>query len=116
MDKGTEGTNLPNSKSSADKGLKQFAGVSNTSKLYKRGIRVCTGTGLGAALSTCLQVCQNSFPFTTCTKAKYFYMIYNDVRATSGETPFFFSFSLDWPLPHSWRFSPGTNGANSSGT
>lgn len=34
----------------------QFAGVSNTSTLYKRGIRVCTGTGLGAALSTCIQV------------------------------------------------------------
>ncbi|KAF9451497.1 hypothetical protein P691DRAFT_352740 [Macrolepiota fuliginosa MF-IS2] len=33
----------------------KFAGVSNTSYLYKRGIRVCTGTGLGAALSTCLQ-------------------------------------------------------------
>ncbi|KAJ7077609.1 hypothetical protein C8R44DRAFT_896208 [Mycena epipterygia] len=33
----------------------KFAGVSNTSSLYKRGIRVCTGTGLGAALSTCLQ-------------------------------------------------------------
>lgn len=33
----------------------KFAGVSNTSRLYKRGIRVCTGTGLGAALSTCLQ-------------------------------------------------------------
>ena len=29
--------------------------MSNTSTLYKRGIRVCTGTGLGAALSTCLQ-------------------------------------------------------------
>jgi len=33
----------------------QFAGVSNTSTLYKRGIRICTGTGIGAALSTCLQ-------------------------------------------------------------
>jgi len=33
----------------------KFAGVSNTSTLYTRGIRVCTGTGLGAALSTCLQ-------------------------------------------------------------
>lgn len=33
----------------------QFAGVSNTSKLYRRGIRICTGTGIGAALSTCLQ-------------------------------------------------------------
>lgn len=33
----------------------QFAGVSNTSKLYTRGIRVCTGTGIGAALATCLQ-------------------------------------------------------------
>ncbi|KAI0692092.1 hypothetical protein BC835DRAFT_1407133 [Cytidiella melzeri] len=34
----------------------KFAGVSNTSTLYKRGIRVCTGTGLGAALSTCIQL------------------------------------------------------------
>ncbi len=33
----------------------QFAGVSNTSRLYKRGIRICTGTGIGAALSTCIQ-------------------------------------------------------------
>ncbi|KAI0776316.1 hypothetical protein BD413DRAFT_265362 [Trametes elegans] len=33
----------------------KFAGVSHSSTLYKRGIRVCTGTGLGAALSTCLQ-------------------------------------------------------------
>ncbi|THH13259.1 hypothetical protein EW146_g6937 [Bondarzewia mesenterica] len=33
----------------------KFAGVSNTSTLYHRGIRVCTGTGIGAALSTCLQ-------------------------------------------------------------
>ncbi|KDQ13821.1 hypothetical protein BOTBODRAFT_133065 [Botryobasidium botryosum FD-172 SS1] len=33
----------------------KFAGVSNTSALYRRGIRVCTGTGIGAALSTCLQ-------------------------------------------------------------
>lgn len=33
----------------------KFAGVSNTSTLYKRGVRICTGTGLGAALSTCLQ-------------------------------------------------------------
>ena len=32
----------------------KFAGVSNASTLYKRGIRVCTGTGLGAALSTCI--------------------------------------------------------------
>ncbi|KAK2460547.1 hypothetical protein APHAL10511_007017 [Amanita phalloides] len=33
----------------------KFAGVSNTSTLYKRGIRVCTGTGIGAGLSTCIQ-------------------------------------------------------------
>ena len=33
----------------------QFAGVSNTSTLYRRGIRICTGTGIGAALSTCIQ-------------------------------------------------------------
>ncbi|KAF8270492.1 hypothetical protein EI94DRAFT_1571427 [Lactarius quietus] len=36
--------------------MSPFAGVSNSSTLYRRGIRVCTGTGLGAALSTCLQV------------------------------------------------------------
>ncbi|KAF5344054.1 hypothetical protein D9756_011520 [Leucocoprinus leucothites] len=33
----------------------KLAGVSNSSKLYKRGIRICTGTGIGAALSTCIQ-------------------------------------------------------------
>lgn len=33
----------------------KFAAVSNTSTLYKRGIRVCTGTGIGAGLSTCIQ-------------------------------------------------------------
>jgi len=33
----------------------RFAGVGNTSSIYRRGIRVCTGTGLGAALSTCIQ-------------------------------------------------------------
>ncbi|EIW60578.1 uncharacterized protein TRAVEDRAFT_19223 [Trametes versicolor FP-101664 SS1] len=33
----------------------KFAGISNTSTLYKRGIRICTGTGIGAALSTCIQ-------------------------------------------------------------
>lgn len=34
----------------------QFAGLSHSSPIYKRGIRVCTGTGIGASLSTCLQV------------------------------------------------------------
>ncbi|EPT05897.1 hypothetical protein FOMPIDRAFT_1110294 [Fomitopsis schrenkii] len=33
----------------------KLAGVSNTSKLYSRGIRICTGTGIGAALATCIQ-------------------------------------------------------------
>ncbi|ORX98370.1 hypothetical protein BCR34DRAFT_640930 [Clohesyomyces aquaticus] len=33
----------------------KFAGVGNASSMFKRGIRVCTGTGIGAALSTCLQ-------------------------------------------------------------
>lgn len=33
----------------------KFAGISNTSPLYRRGIRIATGTGIGAALSTCLQ-------------------------------------------------------------
>lgn len=33
----------------------KFPGISNTSTLYKRGIRICTGTGLGSALATCIQ-------------------------------------------------------------
>jgi len=33
----------------------KFAGISNTSSLYCRGIHVCTGSGIGAALSTCIQ-------------------------------------------------------------
>ncbi|EIW80688.1 hypothetical protein CONPUDRAFT_57605 [Coniophora puteana RWD-64-598 SS2] len=52
-----------------------FAGVSNTSTLYTRGIRVCTGTGLGAALSTCLQ-------------SPYWYLIWigSDQEKTFGPT------------------------------
>jgi hypothetical protein len=37
----------------------QFAGFSNTSSLYRRGIYVCTGSGIGSALSTCIQVRQH---------------------------------------------------------
>ncbi|KAG1800852.1 uncharacterized protein HD556DRAFT_1438848 [Suillus plorans] len=33
----------------------KFASISNTSTLYKRGIRICTGTGLGVVLSACIQ-------------------------------------------------------------
>ncbi|KFY24912.1 hypothetical protein V491_01971 [Pseudogymnoascus sp. VKM F-3775] len=33
----------------------KFAGVGHASKMFKRGIRICTGTGIGAALSTCIQ-------------------------------------------------------------
>ncbi|KAF2649043.1 hypothetical protein K491DRAFT_735745 [Lophiostoma macrostomum CBS 122681] len=33
----------------------KFAGVGNCSAMFKRGIRICTGTGIGAALSTCIQ-------------------------------------------------------------
>jgi len=33
----------------------KFAGVGHLSAMYTRGVRVCTGTGIGAALSTCLQ-------------------------------------------------------------
>ncbi|TFK55255.1 hypothetical protein OE88DRAFT_1710897 [Heliocybe sulcata] len=53
----------------------KFAGVSNTSALYRRGIRVCTGTGLGAALSTCLQ-------------SPYWYLIWigSDQEKTFGPT------------------------------
>jgi len=53
----------------------KFAGVSNTSALYKRGIRICTGTGIGAALSTCLQ-------------SPYWYLIWigSDQEKTFGPT------------------------------
>ncbi|KFY47877.1 hypothetical protein V495_01764 [Pseudogymnoascus sp. VKM F-4514 (FW-929)] len=33
----------------------KFAGVGHASGMFKRGIRICTGTGIGAALSTCIQ-------------------------------------------------------------
>ncbi|GJE86866.1 hypothetical protein PsYK624_029490 [Phanerochaete sordida] len=53
----------------------KFAGVSNTSTLYKRGIRICTGTGIGAALSTCIQ-------------SPYWYLIWigSDQEKTFGPT------------------------------
>ncbi|KAG2061468.1 hypothetical protein BDR06DRAFT_261837 [Suillus hirtellus] len=53
----------------------KVAGVSNTSRLYKRGIRICTGTGLGAALSTCIQ-------------SPYWYLIWigSDQEKTFGPT------------------------------
>lgn len=53
----------------------KFAGVGNTSTLYKRGIRICTGTGIGAALSTCLQSDQ-----------WFLIWIGSDVEATFGPT------------------------------
>ena len=34
---------------------KNIAGVGHASAMFKRGIRICTGTGIGAALSTCIQ-------------------------------------------------------------
>ncbi|KAG9318417.1 hypothetical protein JVU11DRAFT_508 [Chiua virens] len=53
----------------------KVAGVSHTSTLYKRGIRICTGTGLGAALSTCIQ-------------SPYWYLIWigSDQEKTFGPT------------------------------
>ncbi|KAJ7063099.1 hypothetical protein C8F01DRAFT_985215 [Mycena amicta] len=53
----------------------KFAGVSNTSELYRRGVRICTGTGIGAALSTCLQ-------------SPYWYLIWigSDQEKTFGPT------------------------------
>ncbi|KAL2151690.1 hypothetical protein VTH82DRAFT_6788 [Thermothelomyces myriococcoides] len=33
----------------------KFAGVGHASAMFKRGIRIATGTGIGAALSTCIQ-------------------------------------------------------------
>ncbi|TFY58161.1 hypothetical protein EVJ58_g6589 [Rhodofomes roseus] len=53
----------------------KLAGVSNTSKLYRRGIRICTGTGIGAALATCIQ-------------SPYWYLIWigSDQEKTFGPT------------------------------
>lgn len=31
------------------------AAVGHASAMFSRGIRICTGTGIGAALSTCIQ-------------------------------------------------------------
>ncbi|KZP09054.1 hypothetical protein FIBSPDRAFT_922576 [Athelia psychrophila] len=33
----------------------KFPGVSHSTTLYRRGIRLCTGTGIGSALSVCIQ-------------------------------------------------------------
>ncbi|KZT65437.1 hypothetical protein DAEQUDRAFT_523040 [Daedalea quercina L-15889] len=53
----------------------KLAGVSNTSTLYRRGIRICTGTGIGAALATCIQ-------------SPYWYLIWigSDQEKTFGPT------------------------------
>ncbi|KAH9951391.1 hypothetical protein B0H21DRAFT_279774 [Amylocystis lapponica] len=53
----------------------KLAGVSNTSKIYSRGIRICTGTGIGAALATCIQ-------------SPYWYLIWigSDQEKTFGPT------------------------------
>ncbi|KAF8201012.1 hypothetical protein BJ912DRAFT_1019923 [Pholiota molesta] len=67
----------------------KFAGVSNTSTLYKRGIRVCTGTGLGAALSTCLQVRYSSLTdYSHNKKSPDWYLIWigSDQEKTFGPT------------------------------
>jgi hypothetical protein len=67
--------------------IRQFAGVSNTSTLYKRGIRVCTGTGLGAALSTCIQV-RFYFPFPGMYQ-RFSYACVPEPRLVSVRTQFF---------------------------
>ena len=36
--------------------LEQFAGLPYLAHLYRRGIAICTGSGIGAVLSTCLQL------------------------------------------------------------
>lgn len=35
--------------------MQSSAGVGHASAMFRRGIRICTGTGIGAALSTCIQ-------------------------------------------------------------
>jgi len=49
--------------------------VSNTSKLYHKGIRVCTGTGIGSGLSTCMQ-----------SPNWFLIWIGSDFRASFGDT------------------------------
>ncbi|KAI0057870.1 hypothetical protein BV25DRAFT_1969630 [Artomyces pyxidatus] len=67
----------------------KFAGVSNTSTLYHRGIRVCTGTGIGAALSTCLQDRYLGFetvPAQTHYPRRYLIWIGSEQEKTFGPT------------------------------
>ncbi|KAF8559512.1 hypothetical protein OG21DRAFT_1492837 [Imleria badia] len=72
----------------------KFAGVSNTSTLYKRGIRICTGTGLGAALSTCIQspywretICSEESWWLICIPpCRYLIWIGSDQEKTFGPT------------------------------
>lgn len=53
----------------------KFAGVGHASAMFKRGIRICTGTGIGAALSTCIQ-----------SKDWFFIWIGSDQERTFGPT------------------------------
>ncbi|KAH7222608.1 uncharacterized protein BKA55DRAFT_599455 [Fusarium redolens] len=53
----------------------KFAGIGHASAMFNRGIRVCTGTGIGAALSTCIQ-----------SKNWFLIWIGSDQRNTFGST------------------------------
>ncbi|KAG4443411.1 hypothetical protein IFR05_001090 [Cadophora sp. M221] len=53
----------------------KFAGPGHASAMFKRGIRICTGTGIGAALSTCIQ-----------SKDWFFIWIGSDQEKTFGPT------------------------------
>jgi hypothetical protein len=55
----------------------QFAGLPYLSSLYRRGIAICTGSGIGAVLSTCLQ-----------SPDWFLIWIAADMRATFGDTLF----------------------------
>ena len=86
----------------------KFAGVSNTSTLYKRGVRICTGTGVGAALSTCIQ-----------SPNWFLIWIGSDQEKTFGPTisgliyrhipPERYAWPTDWGLEVCLQSSPGTS-------
>lgn len=69
------------------------AGIGHASAMFKRGIRVCTGTGIGAALSTCIQSKNwyeylNTLPTPTYTNSHPRFLIWigSDQLSTFGTT------------------------------
>ncbi|EEY22342.1 conserved hypothetical protein [Verticillium alfalfae VaMs.102] len=70
----------------------KFAGVGHASAMFKRGIRICTGTGIGAALSTCIQspnwcaIHMHNFRLYLLMLFRFFIWIGSDQEKTFGPT------------------------------